>query len=92
MINIFLKFFAKQEYTPLFESIKEIFDPRKNFYKSNNITNLNQKISIEQFNKKRISGDYYNVYYLNVYNSQFYFLRKNMASLSSKFIYIYRPI
>jgi hypothetical protein len=63
--NIFLKFFAKQEYTPLFESIKEIFDPRKNFYKSNNITNLNPKISIEQFKKKRISGDYYNVYYLN---------------------------
>ena len=64
--NIFLKFFGvgKQEYTPLIESIKEIFDPRKSFYKSNNITNLNPKISTEQFNKKRISGDYYNVYNL----------------------------
>jgi hypothetical protein len=55
-VRIFLKFFEKPAYLPLWESVKEIFDPMKSFYKSvqyANNRNLNEK--------KLITADKYNV-------------------------------
>ena len=55
-VRIFLKFFEKPAYLPLWESVKEIFDPMKSFYKSvqySNNRNLNER--------KQISADKFNV-------------------------------
>ena len=55
-VKIFLKFFEKPAYLPLWESVKEIFNPINSFYKSvqySNNRNLNEK--------KHISADKWNV-------------------------------
>ena len=54
-LRIFLKFFDKPNYLPLWESVKEIFDPFKSFYKS--VQYSNRTIN----EKKQITADKYNV-------------------------------
>lgn len=54
-VNIFLKFLDKPAYSPLWDSVKEIFDPMKSFYKclqysSNKTTNEKKLINADKFN------------------------------------------
>ena len=61
-VKIFLKFLEKPAYLPLWESVKEIFDPLKSYYRSaqySNNRNLNEK--------KLINADKYNVSIFSLY-------------------------
>jgi hypothetical protein len=58
-LKIFLKFMDKTQYIPLWDSIKEIFDSSKAYYKAMMYGNI--RIDVEQRNKKQMSNDYYNV-------------------------------
>ena len=73
-VKIFLKFFEKPAYLPLWESVKEIFDPMKSFYKTMQYSN-NRTIN----DKKLITADKFNVNYNYKYikfTLGIYFLKK----------------
>ena len=55
-VKIFLKFLEKPAYIPLWESVKEIFDPLKSYYRSAQYSN-NRSLN----EKKQINADKYNV-------------------------------
>jgi ubiquitin carboxyl-terminal hydrolase 34 len=57
-LKIFLKFLDKAQYIPLWESIKEIFDPSKAFYKATMYGNM--RIDPDIRNKKQMSNDAWN--------------------------------
>jgi hypothetical protein len=58
-LKIFLKFLEKPQYIPLWDSVKEIFDTNKSYYKA--MMYGTARIDLERKNKKQMSGEYYNV-------------------------------
>jgi hypothetical protein len=65
-LQIFLKFIDKPNYGPLWDSIKEIFDSSKSFYKAMMYGNI--RIDQERRSKKQMSGEYYNVTFFTKIN------------------------
>ena len=56
-ITLFLSFMERPHYLPLFESVKEIFDPSKSYYRGSNYGSCRV-----QNDKKLMSNEYYNVF------------------------------
>lgn len=69
-VKIFLKFLEKPAYIPLWESVKEIFDPLKSYYRSAQYSN-NRNIN----EKKQINADKYNVSSFLFYIARTKFIR-----------------
>lgn len=69
-LKIFIKFMERPLYVPLWESIKEIFDPTKSYYKAMMYGNM--RIDTERRNKKQLSADSYNVTFIFKIRKLFY--------------------
>ena len=59
-LKIFIKFIDKSQYLPLWDSVKDIFDSSKAFYKAMMYGNM--RIDPEIRNKKQMTNDHDNVY------------------------------
>ncbi len=60
-LKIFIKFMNKTKYLPLWESIKDIFDYNKSFYKGTGYNGILSKIDIDRRKRKLLTSDEFNV-------------------------------
>lgn len=60
-LKIFIKFMNKTQYLPLWESVKDIFDYNKPFYKGTGYNAVLAKIESHRQMRKQITADKYNV-------------------------------
>jgi len=81
-LKLFLKFYHFNNYIPLWESVKEIFDCSKPYYKGMGF-NMSSKIDQNKRYKKQMTAEYFNVNFvlfkkfITIFNSfifNFYFI------------------